>query len=197
MRVTVHYEDGSVEEFDTSTLTTESALGRPNALTDIHITIGDGVWANVSWYRVPTGRASDLADRMPGCRIHLLNEDEISRIRSIELDGRLQWLRVGDDLCDVARLDEVSDLMSWPHNRDVILRRSVHKNHGEESLSHEVNKAWRFLKLHAPNGSFMHRALWPAARRFAVWCKRRAKFGANLVQTRRGLGASKDKGQRT
>lgn len=111
MRVTVRYDDGSVEEFDTSTLTTEGALGRPNALTDIHVTIEDGVWAEISWYRVPADRPGEVADRMPGCRVHLLNEDELSRTRSIELDGRLQWLRVGGDLCDVARLDEASDLM--------------------------------------------------------------------------------------
>lgn len=111
MRVTVRYEDGSVEEFDTSTLTTESALGRPNALTDIHITVGDGVWADVSWYRVPTASSDGLATRLPGCRIHLLNAEEFAHVRSIELDGRLQWLRVGDGLCDVARFDEISDLM--------------------------------------------------------------------------------------
>lgn len=111
MRVTVRYEDGSIEEFDTSTLTTESALGRPNALTDIHITIGDGVWADLSWYRVPTASSDGLATRLPGCRIHLLNGEELAHVRSIELEGRLQWLRVGDDLCDVTRLDEISDLM--------------------------------------------------------------------------------------
>lgn len=111
MRMTVRYEDGSVEELDTNTHTTEGALGRLNAFTDIHITIGDGVWADFRWYRVPTNRADDLADRMPGCRVHLLNEDELTCVRSIELDGRLQWLRVGDDLCDVTRLDEVSDLL--------------------------------------------------------------------------------------
>ena len=31
-------------------------------------------------------------------------------VRSVELDGRLQWVRVGPDLCDVARLDEAADL---------------------------------------------------------------------------------------
>ena len=111
MRVTVRYEDGSVEEFDAGTLTTESALGRPNALTDIHITVGDGVWADVSWYRMPTASSDGLATRLPGCRVHLLNAEELAHARSIELDGRLQWLRVGDDLCDVTCLDEISDLM--------------------------------------------------------------------------------------
>jgi len=111
MRMTVRYEDGSVEEFDTGALTTEGALGRPNALTDLHLTVGDGVWATVSWYQVPPGRPGELAARLPGCRIHLLDAEELSRVRSVELDGRLQWLRVGDDLCDVTRLDEVSDLM--------------------------------------------------------------------------------------
>ena len=111
MTVTVRYEDGSVEVFDTGTLTTDGALGRPNALTDIQISIGDGVWADVSWYRVPNGMPGNLASRQPGCRIHLLNAEELARTRSIELDGRTQWLRVGTDLCDVSRFDETSDLV--------------------------------------------------------------------------------------
>lgn len=111
MRVTVRYEDGSVEEFDTNALTTDSALGRQNAVTDMHVSLGDGLWVDASWYRVPTDTPGGVAERQAGCRIHLLSEEEVCRVRSIELEGRLQWLRVGPDLCDVARLDELSDLM--------------------------------------------------------------------------------------
>ena len=72
--------------------------------------------------------------------------------------------------------------LSWPHDRDVILRRSVHKNTGEESLSHEVNKA-RHSDSAAPANAhsvtFMHdsrqpyrspiRDLVQAGGR--IWCK--------------------------
>jgi hypothetical protein len=34
----------------------------------------------------------------------------VGQVRSVELDGRLQWVRVGPDLCDVAKLDETADL---------------------------------------------------------------------------------------
>lgn len=111
MRVTVRYDDGSVEDFDTNALTTDSALGRQNAVTDMHVFLGDGLWADVSWYRVPAEAPGGVAERQAGCRIHLLSEEEVGHVRSIELEGRLQWLRVGPDLCDVARLDELSDLM--------------------------------------------------------------------------------------
>lgn len=51
-----------------------------------------------------------LAQRSAGCRLHVLSEEEMAQVRSVELDGRLQWVRVGPDLCDVTRLDEAADL---------------------------------------------------------------------------------------
>ena len=112
MRITVRFQDGAVEEFDTNTLTTDSALGRANALTDLRVALSDGLWVEASWYRVVGADGSDmpLAQRSAGCRLHVLSGDEVRQVRSVELDGRLQWLRVGPDLCDVARLDEAADL---------------------------------------------------------------------------------------
>ncbi|MDO4429186.1 MAG: hypothetical protein Q4B91_06800 [Atopobiaceae bacterium] len=112
MRITVRFQDGSIEEFDTNTLTTDSALGRTNALTDLRIILNDGLWVEASWYRVASSEGTDmpLAQRSAGCRLHVLSEEEVEQVHSIELDGRLQWLRVGPDLCDVARLDETVDI---------------------------------------------------------------------------------------
>ena len=113
MRITVSFLDGAVEEFDTGALTTESALGRTNALTDLRVTLGDGLWVEASWYRVTQagdGVQAPLAQRSPGCRLHVLSDDEMGRVRSIELEGHLRWLRVGPDLCDMALLDDMIDL---------------------------------------------------------------------------------------
>ena len=112
MRITVRFQDGAIEEFDTNTLTTDSALGRANALTDLRVTLGDGLWVEASWYRVVGSEGADmpLAQRLAGCRLHVLSEEEVGQVRSVELDGRLQWVCVGPDLCDVSRLDEASDL---------------------------------------------------------------------------------------
>lgn len=112
MRITVRFQDGAIEEFDTNTLTTDSALGRTNALTDLRVTLDDGLWVEASWYRVVGSDGADmsLAQRSAGCRLHVLSREEMGQVRSVELDGRLQWVRVGPDLCDVARLDEASDL---------------------------------------------------------------------------------------
>ena len=112
MRITVRFQDGAIAEFDTNTLTTDSALGRTNALTDLRVTLDDGLWVEASWYRVMGSEGSDmpLAQRSAGCRLHVLSEEEVGQVRSVELDGRLQWVRVGPDLCDVTRLDEASDL---------------------------------------------------------------------------------------
>ena len=112
MRITVRFQDGAIEEFDTNTLTTDSALGRTNALTDLRVTLDDGLWVEASWYRVVGSEGADmpLAQRSAGCRLHVLSEDEVGQVRSVEFDGRLQWVRVGPDLCDMARLDETSDL---------------------------------------------------------------------------------------
>ena len=112
MRITVRFQDGAIEEFDTNTLTTDSALGRTNALTDLRVVFDDGLWVEASWYRVvgSEGTEMPLAQRSSGCRLHVLSEEEVGQVRSVELDGRLQWVRVGPDLCDVARLDETADL---------------------------------------------------------------------------------------
>lgn len=112
MRITVRFQDGAIEEFDTNTLTTDSALGRTNALTDLRIALDGGLWVEASWYRVVGSEDADmpLAQRSAGCRLHVLSEEEVAQVRSVELDGRLQWVRVGPDLCDVARLDEAADL---------------------------------------------------------------------------------------
>ncbi|MDI9590922.1 MAG: hypothetical protein QM302_07810 [Acidobacteriota bacterium] len=112
MRITVRFQEGAIEEFDTNTLTTDSALGRTNALTDLRVVLADGLWVEASWYRVASSEGADmpLAQRSAGCRLHVLSEEEVAQVRSVELDGRLQWVRVGPDLCDMSRLDETSDL---------------------------------------------------------------------------------------
>ena len=112
MRITVRFQDGAIEEFDTNTLTTDSALGRTNALTDLRVVLKGGLWVEASWYRVASSEGSDmpLAQRSAGCRLHVLTEGEVEQIRSVELDGRPQWVRVGPDLCDVSRLNETADL---------------------------------------------------------------------------------------
>lgn len=114
MRITVRFADGAVEEFDTNTLTTDSALGRSNALTDLRVVLEGGLWVEASWYRMARDAGDGrlpLAQRSPGCRLHVLSEEEVGRVRSIELDGRLQWLRIGPDLCDMAAFDEAADLL--------------------------------------------------------------------------------------
>lgn len=112
MRITVRFHDGAIEVFDTNTLTTGSALGRTNALTDLRIVLDGGLWVETSWYRVMSSEGADmpLDQRSAGCRLRVLSEEEIEQIRSVELDGRLQWVRVGPDLCDVSRLYETAGL---------------------------------------------------------------------------------------
>ena len=51
-----------------------------------------------------------LAHRTVGCRLHVLYEEETGRVRSIEMDGSLQWLRVCPDLCEIPLFDEMADL---------------------------------------------------------------------------------------
>lgn len=91
---------------------TDSALGRTNALTNLRIVVGGGLWVEASWYRVVSAEGAEMpmAQRSAGCRLHVLSEEEVGQVLSEELDGRLQWLRVGPDPRDVARLDETADL---------------------------------------------------------------------------------------
>lgn len=118
MRITVRFMDGAVEEFDTNALTTDSALGHTNALTDLRVTLGNGLWVEASWYRVPQANEdageAPLARRTLGCRLRVLTGGKVEAVRSIGLDGRLQWMRIGPDLCDMAALDEMVDLLHDP-----------------------------------------------------------------------------------
>ena len=113
MKLTVRFMDGSVEVFDTDALTTESALGRTNALTDLRVTLDEGLWVEASWYRLVQGTDDSrmpLAQRSAGCRLHVLSDEEVGQVRSVELDGALQWLRVGPDLCEIPLFYEIADL---------------------------------------------------------------------------------------
>lgn len=116
MRITVCFEDWTVEEFDTNALTTDSALERPNALTDLRVTVVDGLWVEASWYRMTAdpNECMPLAQRSGGCRLHVLSGEKLAQARSIELDGRLQWVRMGGDLCDMSQFDETTDLFHDP-----------------------------------------------------------------------------------
>ena len=147
MRITVRFQDGAIEEFDTNTLTTDSALGRTNALTDLRITLDDGLWVEASWYRVVSSEGTELplAQRSAGCRLHVLSEEEVAQVRSVELDGRLQWVRVGVDLCDVSRLDEAADLF---YDADEPSRSIV----GRAVWLHDYLRDALADKLHGPDG---------------------------------------------
>ncbi|KUH59334.1 hypothetical protein HF885_09835 [Olsenella umbonata] len=118
MRITVWYEDGGLEEFDTTALTTAGALGAPDAMTDVAVRLveGDGMWAELSWYDSACSGGGDeqLAPRRAGCRAHLLSEDELARVRSCDVDGTRWLTRVGPDLVDERRLSELLSLLYEP-----------------------------------------------------------------------------------
>lgn len=118
MRITVWYGDDSLEEFDTTALTTAGALGAPDAMTDvvIHLVDGDGMWAELSWYDSACSGGADeqLAPRRAGCRAHLLSEGELARVRSCDVDGTRWLTRVGPDLIDERRLSELLSLLYEP-----------------------------------------------------------------------------------
>ena len=50
------------------------------------VAMDDGLWVEVSWYRVPQGPTEDgalpLAQRSPGCRVHVLSDAEVAHARS-------------------------------------------------------------------------------------------------------------------
>lgn len=118
MRVTAWYEDGGLEEFDTTAPTTAGGLGAPDAITDVAVRLGegDGMWAELSWYDSAGSGSTDgqLAPRRAGRRAHLSSEDELSRVRSCDVDGARWLTRVGPDLVDERRLSEPLALLYEP-----------------------------------------------------------------------------------
>lgn len=79
MGITVRFHNGAIEVFDTNTLTTDSALGRTNALKELRIVLDGGLWIESSWYRVTSSEGADmpLAQRSAGCRLHVLSVEKI------------------------------------------------------------------------------------------------------------------------
>lgn len=146
MRITVWYEGGGLEEFDTTSLTTAGALGTPDAMTDVAVSVteGDGMWAELSWYDSEAGEGAGegLAPRRAGCRTHLLLEQELARVRSCDVDG-VRWLtRVGPDLLDERRLSELLALLYEPPVEALSLARKTtwllgHLMAADESLGME------------------------------------------------------------
>ena len=128
MRVEIAYVDGGFTYFDTGEFTDGGALGANTALAEYDLPLDavetEGLWLHVNRYDVdrseldedPTTPAA-RGHRRKGYRFLLATPEEVARMQSLSIDGRMALERYGDDGCLVrrgttAKIVDLDDLLT-------------------------------------------------------------------------------------
>lgn len=131
MRVEIAYVDGGFTYFDTGEFTDGGALGANTALAEYDLPLDavetEGLWLHVNRYDVdrseldedPTTPAA-RGHRRKGYRFLLAAPEEVARMQSLSIDGRMALERYGDDGCLVrrGRLDGLAE--GYLHNAGIL-----------------------------------------------------------------------------
>lgn len=108
MRVTLSYVDGRVEEFDSDRLTRPDPFPGRSVLSDLVLSLGDdGMWIELDYYDSQGVAEGDALRRRRGWRAQLATAGELAAASRVDVDGTTRWMRVGDGLVDVSRLEDV------------------------------------------------------------------------------------------
>lgn len=108
MRVTVSFADGRVEEFDSDRLTCPDPFPGRSVLSDLVLSLGDdGMWIELDYYDSQGVAEGDALRRRRGWKAQLATAGELAAASRVDVDGATRWMRVGDGLVDVSRLEDV------------------------------------------------------------------------------------------
>lgn len=108
MRVTVSFADGRVEEFDSERLTCPDPFPGRSVLSDLVLSLGDdGMWIELDYYDSQGVAEGEALRRRRGWRAQLATAGELAAASRVDVDGATRWMRVGDGLVDVSRLEDV------------------------------------------------------------------------------------------
>ena len=108
MRVTVSFADGRVEEFDSDRLTCPDPFPGRSVLSDLVLSLGDdGMWIELDYYDSQGVAEGEALRRRRGWRAQLATAGELAAASRVDVDGATRWMRVGDGLVDVSRLEDV------------------------------------------------------------------------------------------
>jgi hypothetical protein len=108
MRVTVSFEDGRLEEFDSDRLTRPDPFPGRSVLSDLVLSLGDdGMWLELDYYDSQEVAEGEALRRHRGWRAQLATAEELSAASRVDVDGATRWMRVGGGMVDVSRLEDV------------------------------------------------------------------------------------------
>ncbi len=145
MQVTISYEDGHLEIFDSGSLTSGAPFGRNTILTEFHIAweedcSGRSLVAYCHHIEDPGGSTdaeSAGSDRMRGPRTVLAEPADVERIESVHVDGRLAAWKQGGRLVDALRFElacrkwYLGPSFATSNEKAVWLFRYLERAHGE------------------------------------------------------------------
>ncbi len=122
MNITIRYDTGRIDVFDTVSFTAPQPFPQTNMLTDFELKLDDlgtkGLWLAAHYYAVaPEYRESagdgeiPVARRKMGWRFLLAQQDEVVHIQSVEMDGAMVLRRAAGALFDYARFENVASTL--------------------------------------------------------------------------------------
>lgn len=117
MNITVRYDSGRTDVFDTASLTASQPFPHTNILSDFELHYDDvekkGLWLEAHYYAVAQSFRDSteegeipVARRKMGWQILLAQKDEAAHILSVELDGTAVLRRAEGALFDCAKFEE-------------------------------------------------------------------------------------------
>ena len=122
MNITIRYDTGRVDVFDTVSFTAAQPFPQTNMLTDFELKLDDlgkrGLWLAAHYYAIgqayrdAAGEGEvPVARRRMGWRLLLAQEDEVDHIQSVDMDGSPVLRRAAGTLFDYARFESVASTL--------------------------------------------------------------------------------------
>ena len=137
MHITVYYQSGVLDSFDTQPFCAPEPFRRHggNVLTEFRLRLdllsSDGLVLEVFWYELPAGDAAAGRDglapapRHPSHKLLILGPDEVGGIAKIVCDGELLVWRQGDDLINGVKFSGQEVLCFSDHTTTSINERAL------------------------------------------------------------------------
>lgn len=110
------YDDGTLAAFDTGALTAGQPFGGSDVVTEMMIDFGriadEGICVELRHNDAVAGQAGETpyADRVRGCRVCLAEPEDLPRILSVLVDGRLAAWRQAGTLVDGVQFERACRL---------------------------------------------------------------------------------------
>lgn len=122
MNITIRYDNGRIDVFDTVSFTAPQPFPQTNMLTDFELKLDDlgkkGLWLAAHYYAIGQAYRESAGDdevpvarRKMGWRFLLAQEDEVDHIQSVDMDGSPVLRRAAGTLFDYARFEAVASTL--------------------------------------------------------------------------------------